>query len=133
MPAGEAILSCLLGLKEPIARLVLCVGTEADRSVRRRKWSPVVPVSLERGDLILQRQVPQPSPAALAPDILEIERLPAGLAFEKLHGFSQIMKGGDLCKGSSREREVASVHGHARNGCETPRFRDVPDWLRICF
>jgi hypothetical protein len=42
-------------------------------------------VWLQRRDLLEQRQKTQPQAAALARGVLEVERVPAILAFEQLH------------------------------------------------
>src|SRR5262249_37662666 len=75
-----------VGRHEPVADVVLGVGAEAIALPPRRERTPHAISRFQCSDHLLLRQITQPQAAALALCILEVERLSAILAFEKLHG-----------------------------------------------
>src|SRR5262249_14722110 len=76
----------IVGRHEPVADVVLGVGAEAMALPLRRERTPHAIGRFQCSDHLLLRQITQPQAAALALCILEVERLSAILAFEKLHG-----------------------------------------------
>src|SRR4029453_7165707 len=86
MAAGRAKNLAILGRHEPITDIVLGVGAEAIALPLRRERIPRAIGRFQCSDDLLLRQITQRQATALALRILEVERLSAILAFEKLHG-----------------------------------------------
>src|SRR5262245_19611190 len=84
--AGRTKNLAIVGRHEPVADVVLGVGAEAIALPFRRDRTPRAIDRFQCGDGLLLRQITQPQATALALRILEVERLSAILAFEKLHG-----------------------------------------------
>src|SRR5215831_13099466 len=86
MAAGRTKNLAIARRHEPVADVVLGVGTEAIVTPLRRERTPHAIDRFQCSDDLLLRQITQPQATALALRILEVERLSAILAFEKLHG-----------------------------------------------
>src|SRR2546426_9240023 len=86
MAAGRTKNLAILGRHEPVADIVLGGSAEAIALPLRRERTPHPIDRFQCSDDLLLRQITQPQAAALAPCVLEVERLSAILAFEKLHG-----------------------------------------------
>jgi hypothetical protein len=74
-----------LSRDQPVTGVVLGIGAKAKASIRDRKRFPIIAVLLKGGDLMERGKIAEPPTTAPALSILKVERLPAGLAFEKLH------------------------------------------------
>src|SRR5262245_12708871 len=86
MAAGRTKNLAIVGGHEPVADIVFGVGAEAIALPLRRERTPHAIGRFHCSDDLLLRQITQPQTAALALRILEVERLSAILALEKLHG-----------------------------------------------
>src|SRR5262245_61326778 len=86
MAAGRTKNLVIAGRHEPVADIVIVLGAEAIVLSLRRERTPHAIGSFQCSDDLLLRQITQPQATALALRILEVERLSAILALEKLHG-----------------------------------------------
>ena len=84
--AGRTKRLGVIAAHQPIADIVLRIGTKPIAAPRLGERAQRVPGFFHRGDDLPCRQIPQPQPAALAGGILEIQRMSAVLARKKLHG-----------------------------------------------
>src|SRR6516162_39482 len=75
-------------LDQPIADVELGIGAEAIELALGGARAPGVTFGLERRQRFGARNVTEPPPAFLAFVVLEVEQLPAILAFEELHVFA---------------------------------------------
>src|SRR5215210_3467302 len=85
MAAGYAVPVRTAGPNQPIARIVLGVGAEAERAARVRQGCPGFAGPLDGAEILNRRRKAQLVPTALAVGVLEIERQPAKLALEQFH------------------------------------------------
>ena len=76
----------LVAVHQPVADVVLGVGAKLISLSRRRQRAQQSVRFFQCGDERPFRQIAEPKPAAFARGVLEIERLSAVLALEKLHG-----------------------------------------------
>src|SRR4030081_1875264 len=85
MAAGRAKGLRVIRRDQPVADAVLDIGAVAMAGSRLRQCAPDSAIRRKRSHDLALRQIAQAQPAALAARVLEIERLPAVLAFEELH------------------------------------------------
>src|SRR6195256_5214256 len=85
MAAGRAKGLRVIRRDQPVADAVLDIGAVAVAGSRLRQCAPDSAIRRKRSHDLALRQIAQAQPAALAARVLEIERLPAVLAFEELH------------------------------------------------
>jgi hypothetical protein len=84
--AGDAVRVRPVGRHEPVARVVGGVGAKAVRTARLRERAPCVAFRLKGRERVRFRQIAESVRTALARRVLEVEKLPAMLALEQLHG-----------------------------------------------
>jgi hypothetical protein len=85
MAAGGTEYFGMIAADEPIAHIIARIGAKAKKRLRHGERAPQAVRFLQSGHHLLLRQIAQAQPAALARRILEIERLPAILAFKQFH------------------------------------------------
>src|ERR1700735_3964141 len=85
MPAGHAECSHRVVIHQPIADIIAGIVTKPYLTWRPGKLLPSIALGLERRQGEVLRQITEPVRATLATGILEIQNLPATLAFEQLH------------------------------------------------
>jgi hypothetical protein len=90
MAAGDAEPVGVVGRNQPVAHVVLGIGAEAERTARIRQSRPGLADPLDGAEVLNWRREAQLMPAALAVSVLEVEGLPAKLAFKQLHTSSTL-------------------------------------------
>src|SRR5262245_12086767 len=84
--AGRAKVFGVIGDEKPVADVVLRVGAKTVSTLRHRQRGPQPVGLLQCRDNLALGHIAQSQPATCAGGVLEIERLPAVLALEELHG-----------------------------------------------
>src|SRR5712675_3761829 len=113
MTAGRAKGLRMISRDQPVADAIRDIGAIAVVGCRLRQRAPAFAFGMERRDDLALRHIAEAQPAALAARILEIERLPAVLAFEELHAAP--MRVG-LGRSSITPTRIASFIGGAAFG-----------------